>query len=331
MLGARFQHWSKGLLSTLIHPGELKAKGILGMNARNVDFIGRYNDRQLYPSVDNKLKTKQLAETYQISTPKMHGVIREQHQVSHLDRMIEHTPGFAIKPARGSGGKGILIIQDTQNGQFIRSSGKRIAYEGLERHVSNILAGLHSLGGMPDVAIIEDLVQIDPMFADVSYQGVPDIRIIVFKGYPVMAMLRLSTRSSDGKANLHQGAIGVGLDIGSGQAVYAVQFERRLTQHPDTHASLEAIQIPDWPQLLSLASGCYDMTGLGYLGVDIVLDRNQGPVLLELNARPGLSIQLANGQGLLPRLRHLEALGESTHSTAAERVAYAQRQFASLS
>jgi D-alanine-D-alanine ligase-like ATP-grasp enzyme len=40
--------------------------------------------------------------------------------------------------------------------------------------------------------------------------------------------------------------------------------------------------------------------GLGYLGADIVLDHRQGPLLLEANARPGLAIQIANGQGLLP-------------------------------
>ena len=39
-------------------PSKLRRQGILGMNSRNVDFIGRSNDRHLYPLVDNKLKTK---------------------------------------------------------------------------------------------------------------------------------------------------------------------------------------------------------------------------------------------------------------------------------
>ena len=45
---------------------------------------------------------------------------------------------------------------------------------------------------------------------------------------------------------------------------------------------------------------------MGYLGVDIVLDRKQGPMLLEANARPGLAIQIANGQGLIPRFEAVD-------------------------
>jgi D-alanine-D-alanine ligase-like ATP-grasp enzyme len=68
------------------------------------------------------------------------------------------------------------------------------------------------------------------------------------------------------------------------------------------------------------------MTKLGYLGVDIVLDRDKGPLLLELNARPGLSIQIANGAGLVPRLEVIEAHYQ-TLATAHERVAFARERF----
>lgn len=295
--------------------------GILGMNGRNIDYIGKYNDRSLYPLVDNKFKTKQMAQKYKVIAPKLQGVIEHQYEVKTLVNLLADKDGFVIKPARGSGGKGILVITGRKGDCFVRASGKEITLESIERHVTNILAGLYSLAGAPDVALIEDLIHADPMFDKYSYQGVPDIRIIVFKGYPVMAMLRLSTKVSDGKANFHQGAVGVGLDMATGKAAYAVQFEKRLEHHPDTGQILNDIQIPNWSDLLLLASKCYDMIGLGYLGADIVLDKEKGPMLLELNARPGLSIQLANGKGLLPRLRQIEAL-EETHLTAEERVAY---------
>ena len=48
--------------------------------------------------------------------------------------------------------------------------------------------------------------------------------------------------------------------------------------------------------------------GLGYIGVDIVMDVERGPMLLEANARPGLAIQIANGRGLVPRLEAIDAL-----------------------
>ena len=166
------------------------------------------------------------------------------------------------------------------------------------------------------------------MFEGFSYEGVPDIRVIVFKGYPVMAMMRLSTAASDGKANLHQGAVGVGVDIATGKAVRAVQFDKPILQHPDTGKDLSTLQVPHWNKLLTLASSAWEMTGLGYLGTDMVLDKEQGPMVLELNARPGLAIQIANGCGLLPRLHHIENMGiPAEYPKPDERVAYSAKQF----
>lgn len=54
--------------------------------------------------------------------------------------------------------------------------------------------------------------------------------------------------------------------------------------------------------MLLMAAEAIEMTGLGYLGADFVLDKERGPVLLELNARPGLAIQIANRSGLRRRL-----------------------------
>src|SRR5690606_15400534 len=146
-------------------------------------------------------------------------------------------------------------------------------------------------------------------------------------GVPVMSMVRLSCAASHGKANLHQGAVGVGLAMDSGRAVCAVQRNRPVTIHPDTQHPLDGLVIPHWHALLELSCACADMTGLGYLGVDLVMDRDRGPMLLELNARPGLAIQMANGSGLLPRLRQVEAELRISRREVRERVAFAVRHF----
>ncbi|ERS89462.1 alpha-L-glutamate ligase [Marinobacter sp. C1S70] len=300
---------------------------MLNMNRRNVDYIARYNDRTSYPLVDNKLKTKLAVSEYGVKTPKLLQVVRQQHEISHFREMAEDLAGFAIKPAKGSGGKGITVITGRDGDDFIKASSARISVAMLERHLTNILAGLYSLAGTPDVAIVENLVQSSPALAKYSFQGVPDIRIVVFQGYPVMAMLRLATTASDGKANLHQGAVGVGLDIGSGQSLNAVQFNRPITLHPDTGLALENIRIEDWENMLEMAARCYEATGLGYMGVDLVVDANEGPLLLELNARPGLAIQMANGCGLLPRLNAIESL-KRPHFSPRERALFAMESFA---
>lgn len=310
-----------------ISPSALSARGMLGMNRRNIDYIGRYNRRELYPLVDNKLQTKLLAEEHGVPTPRLQFVLSEQHEIRESEDRLANTQSFVLKPAKGSGGKGILVVTGREGDAFIKSSGAKLTMSDLRRHMSNSLAGLYSLSGAPDVVIAEDVIAFDPEFAGYSYEGVPDIRIIVFKGYPVMAMLRLATHASDGKANLHQGAIGVGLAMDSGRCLHAVQYGRRCSVHPDTGQRLGDIRIGNWHELLLLAARCYEMTGLGYMGTDLVLDAERGPQLLELNARPGLSIQVANDRGLLPRLRLIEGRRERRQVPPDERVAYAMAAF----
>lgn len=311
-------------------PWRLQQSGILGMNKRNIAYISRHNPRRLFPLVDNKLKTKLLAQQAGITTPSLIATVTSQHDVSSLANYLAGSQGFAVKPAKGSGGKGILVLNRHDDEHFVKNNGNLISLLDLQRHVSNILSGLYSLGGAPDVAIIEELIEFDPQFNGYSFEGVPDIRVIIFKGFPVMAMMRLATRASDGKANLHQGAVGVGLDIATGKPLHAVQNGQSIVHHPDTGQDLSQLKIDNWPTLLMLAASCYEVTGLGYLGADMVIDSSKGPMLLELNARPGLTIQVANGTGLLHRLTPIDRLSakELNHSPE-KRVALAQSWFAS--
>ena len=291
-----------------ISPRRLRDLGIVGMNDRNINLIAEYNPRYLFPLVDDKLQTKLMAAEKGVATPELIGALRAQHDLKNLAAFLAPHDGFAIKPAKGSGGKGILVIASRREDLFIKSNGMEISVDEIRRHISNILSGLFSLGGTPDVAIVEELIQPDPAYRNLSVEGVPDIRVIVYRGFPIMAMMRLSTRESDGKANLHQGAIGLGLTISAGLPVNAIQFDRRIAEHPDSGADLMSISIPDWPELLGLAAHSADAAGLGYIGADIVVDRRYGPLLLELNARPGLAIQIANNAGLAPRIASVDSL-----------------------
>ena len=316
----------------MVSPRRLREAGILGMNRRNVDLISRCNPRRLYPLVDNKLKTKIVAAEADIAAPELIGTLETQHDIENLEKMIEPLDGFAVKPARGSGGKGILVITKRRGDVFVKSSGVEIGLEALEHHVSNILSGLFSLGGRPDVAFIEDLIRPDPMFTDLSVEGVPDIRVIVYRGFPIMSMMRLATRASDGKANLHQGAVGVGLRMTDGRAIRAVQLGQNVDKHPDSGAILSEIAVPEWDRILQLAGRCADVTGLGYMGTDIVMDVDRGPLVLELNARPGLAIQMTNRAGMLPRIERIDALPKSDFRRPPERRAEIVKQlFADIS
>ncbi|MGN1280525.1 MAG: sugar-transfer associated ATP-grasp domain-containing protein, partial [Succinivibrio sp.] len=106
-------------------PFEMASDGIMGMNQRNVNYIGRYNRRDLFPLVDNKLLTKKIAMSNNVKTPKLLGSIHNQHEVLDIFRIIGDHTEFCIKPAHGSGGKGILVIKDRSrnSGNFIKTSG----------------------------------------------------------------------------------------------------------------------------------------------------------------------------------------------------------------
>ena len=312
----------------------LRSAGVLGLNGRNSDLIMRMNPRRLYPRVDDKVTTKNLAVNAGMAVPELYGLIRNQAEVRQLSKIVEKHESFVIKPAHGSGGDGIVVIagRSKRNRSCYRMiSGIVVTEAELQHHVSNIVGGQYSLSGNPDTAIIEYCVQFDPVFAEVSYQGVPDIRVIVYRGYPVMAMVRLPTRTSDGKANLHQGAVGAGIDMNSGETLTGVLDNEVVDDHPDTGALITGLRIPDWDFILQSSARGFEVTGLGYLGVDIVIDRNLGPLILEMNARPGLNIQIANCTGLAHRIGRIDEIADEkadpiTRALVARREFVAEKQ-----
>jgi len=284
----------------------LKELGILGMNQRNAECILDLNPRGSYPMVDSKRKMRDLCVRIGVPTPAIHTVLCSHSSLRQLQPLLDGLTDFVVKPDRGSGGRGILVITGRESKLFVRHNGERLDLGAIRQQVSSVISGLFSLGERPDEALIQQRVLLHPAFERVSYQGIGDIRVILYRKEPVMAMLRLPTRLSGGRANLHQGGIGAGIDLETGRTSQAVLHDRLTDRHPDTGASLVGFTVPYWQQVLAMACRVAEAVGLGYLGVDIVLDRDLGPLLLEANARPGLAIQIANGQGLLPRIEAIE-------------------------
>ncbi|MDH3847737.1 MAG: alpha-L-glutamate ligase-like protein, partial [Gammaproteobacteria bacterium] len=277
----------------------------------------------------DKALTKQLALEAGMAVPDLYGIIDNQGDVRRFAEIVTDHDSFVVKPAQGSGGDGILVITGRSKRKrdcFRLSSGVLITEAEIAHHLSNIVSGQYSLSGNPDKALIEYCVHFDPIFAEVSYQGVPDIRVIVYRGYPAMAMVRLPTRASDGKANLHQGAVGAGVDIAMGETLTGVLKNDVVEDHPDTGALIAGLKIPQWDFILESASRGFEVTGLGYLGVDMVIDADRGPLMLEMNARPGLNIQIANGTGLSKRISRIDEVYDAK-ATPAERAAIARREF----
>lgn len=287
---------------------QLRARGILGMNERNAACILDHNPRGKFPLVDDKARMARLCCGIGVPTPRIYAVVEYHAQLRTLSATLGDLREFVVKPNRGSAGRGVLVLLDRDGASYVRHNGERLALDDLRQHFSDILSGMYSLGGQADQVLVQQRVHLHPAFETVAYKGIPDVRVILYRNEPAMAMLRLPTKESGGRANLHQGGIGTGIDLATGRTNHAVQRNRQVLTHPDTGVPLVGVQVPFWDDILTLSRRISEAVGLGYVGVDVVVDAEQGPMLLEANARPGLAIQIANNAGLLPRLQAIDAL-----------------------
>jgi alpha-L-glutamate ligase-like protein len=282
--------------------GELRRAGVLGINRRNAQYTLRWNPRRLYPRVDNKLVTKQLCQQAGIPVPRLIAVAQAHYQIRGMVRSLATESSFVLKPARGAMDNGILMILARDGDRLLRPGGRWTSDRELSYHAASIISGLYALGGQRDEALVEERLEVHPELREIATEGVPDLRVIVFRGVPVMAMMRLPTRRSGGRANLHQGAIGVGVDLVTGTTTHAILRNRSVTIHPDSGERVVGRVVPSFDHALEIAVRTADATELGYVGADVVVDAARGPMILECNARPGLAVQAANRAGLLPRL-----------------------------
>ena len=309
---------------------QLSSHGILGNNTRVREFILPHNRRQHYPFVDNKIKTSELLDKAYIPTPELYFSISGMGDSKLFHSKIKNHKSFVVKPAKGAMGNGIVIAEEVmwdeikRNTIFKTTRRETMSYAAIMYHISSILSGLYSLSGQPDQVMVQELLKLDPFFKDITHQGVPDIRVILFYGFPVMAMLRLPTSLSGGRGNLHQGAVGCGVNLKTGKLNFAIQNNRAIYEHPDTKTRIKDLTLPKWEKALNLAAQCAQVADINYLGVDMVLDPEKGPMVLELNARPGLSIQLANQKGLLPRLTKVFDV-KNTEMTIEEKVEFSTK------
>ncbi len=286
----------------------IKPSHILGMN-------GRYRYTKLNPSSArafgfSKLKTKQLLTDHQIPTAQLYHMFESY---SDLDQIVwENIPcPFVLKPASGSAGKGIRIITKylPQQSVWLDNEHNQVTTEDLNLHVQNILDGEYSTWGSSHRALVEEMIIAHPTLRKLAKGGTPDIRVIIFNSVPIMAMARIPTLESGGKANLDIGAIGLGIDLASGMTTYGIQGKRKyIKRFPQQKRKVGGLQIPYWRETLLMAVQAAQAAGFVFMGADLFIDETKGPMVVELNGFPGLSIQLANKAGLKRRIERVEGI-----------------------
>lgn len=275
-------------------------RGVIGLNARNIDFVMGKNERKYFSLVDDKIQTKAILSEMGIGTAKTIGLCGSFFEIeSLLKTLINHGGPFVLKPAHGYGGEGILIVKKVMtNGNWDCGSQGLWNREKQFDYISEILYGVFSLGGESDVAFAEEFIQAHSGIGDFAADGLPDIRVIIYEGNPIAAMMRVPTSESQGKANLHAGGCATAIDIHKGTTSYGWYRGKRCDRHPEKELDFSGVEIPFWKQILEISRQLFERFPLGYMGADFTLDETMGPLILELNARPGLEIQNVLGKGL---------------------------------
>jgi alpha-L-glutamate ligase-like protein len=294
---------------------------ILGMNARNHLYQAKYNKPKAKKLAGSKINTKAILKRNKLGIPKLYKMFKSEQAVEKYD-FTKLPDSFVIKPSQGLGGEGILVVEQGGKfaGEWVTVDQRIVKVQDLKIHVKDILAGRFSRFDLPDNAFIEERVEVHPRFKPVSFQGTPDVGVLVFNRVPVMAFLRLPTNESHGKANMFQGAIACGIDIATGVTTKGIKYTKEIKFFPGTRRRLKGIKIPRWDRVLKLAVQAAEVVGLGFCRVDVVLQPNKTksgklkskPMVLEINSQPGLKIQLANEAGLRRRLERVEGLNVRT-------------------
>ena len=282
-----------------------RSASVLTMNKRNLNYIYPSNRRPDFPCADNKLLTKEMLAGCDVAMPNTLITFTSFYELNQLEEALIQHHDFVIKPAKGSGGGGILVFIGKEEDQWITPGGKRFTLADIKKHLTDIIFGIYSFG-ISDVAIIEQRITQHAAVTRLSPYGLADVRLIVYQHQPVLCMARIPTLASDGKANLHQGAIGLGIDIASGVTTNAILIDNDITHHPDTNEALINQQIPYWQTVIKMSQAAARKAPLKYLGIDISIS-DKGPILLEINVRPGLQIQNANQKGMRTLLEQIHA------------------------
>ncbi|MFZ1721492.1 MAG: sugar-transfer associated ATP-grasp domain-containing protein [Microgenomates group bacterium] len=304
----------------------VKPSHILGMNARH--YYTRMNSSKAKSYGFSKLKTKELMLSAGNPTASLYHIFSSRKELDTIHWESIPVP-FVIKPVNGLAGKGIWIITKkmTDESSWRNNFNDEITKEDLDLHVQNILDGEYSTWGRNHRCLVEEMIPVHPSLAKYTYKGTPDIRVIVFNSVPVMAMARIPTEESEGKANLDQGAIGLGIDIASGVTTYGIQGKSGyITHFPHIKKKVNGIIIPEWQRVLEVAVKAAEAAGYKYMGADIFIHPEKGPMIVELNGYPGLSIQLANKAGLKRRLERVEGLEvrDAKHGVKIARALFAE-------
>jgi len=303
---------------------------ILGMNARNLQYIKKFNPKKAIRLANDKYKSKKFLSERWIPVPKTFDLITSRSDLYAYDFSSLPVDEIIAKPCNGSRGRWIYRIKPIETpedahlmwehslfdslftkqspyvDQWYKVGSEVIPDHTLRRYLVDVLDGKNSMWWGWDNLLLEELIIPWSWFEKFCAHGLADIRVIVFNLIPVAAMLRVPTLESDGKANLDRWGIWLGINVSTGKIQSMFQYGK-IHKHdfPGAYKDMEGTKISYRNDILSYSSKIQYFANLGYLALDRVIT-DEWPKLLEINARAGLKFQLAAVLPLRNRLNKIK-------------------------
>ena len=298
--------------------------GILWINARNLLYIKKFNDKKAIRLANDKIETKNFLSARWIPFAKNYAIIKDRKQLFDIDFSQLPDKNFVIKPNKWSKWNGIYVTKflgviekiekKTKKNIWSKLSCKIKEFENkvqklpnlphyyeindeiiddntFRRYIIDNLDGKNSMTSGNDQVIIEEKLLPGEWFKKFCKYWLADVRVIAFNLVPVWAMVRVQTKKSWWKANLAAWGIGFGIEIGSGKINSMFQKQKIYkSKFTDEFKAFKNFKIPYWDDILFLSSKIQYFVNLWYLALDRVIT-DEGPKLLEINARAGLEVQ----------------------------------------
>ena len=150
----------------------MKYTDVLGINARNRLFSYQYNSPKGKSIASSKLRTKRYLEEANVAIPKIYGKFRDLRATT-IFRWEDLPSSFALKPNKGMGGEGIIVVKKRSKDEkgWITTQRKKVSIEDLKLHTMDILEGAYSIGKVPDMAYLEEYIGRHKAFKNMLIAG----------------------------------------------------------------------------------------------------------------------------------------------------------------
>jgi len=207
-----------------------------------------------------------------------------------------------VKPLFGSAGRGIVLAKNINNKIIIQSGTTQIPIQDF---------------ALPTIAIVQEVIKQDNRMAVYSQNSLNTLRIVTMltKNESIIipaAIMRCGIGESY-VDNWSAGGVGVGIDCETGQLKKHAydKYGNRYAEHPTSKVVFEDFCIPEWPNVVETAIKIQKaFPYYRILGIDIALQENGIPVLIEINGNPDLLMMEQMCGPLLQVKQNLRAFGQ---------------------